>query len=77
MRSTRTSELCDCGKPLHYSRQQTRAQVELLIATLGPAQVITIPNDGSWRVPRHYIALHGIKADEIRALAQQYGWEEV
>lgn len=76
MRTSKASERCDCGEPLHYSRLQTKAYVELLIATVGPTQVVTTP-DGSWWIPRHYVALHGIKAEEIPSLAEQYGWEKV
>lgn len=28
-----------------------------------------------YMVPRIYIALHGLVASEVRALAKQYGWE--
>lgn len=41
--------------------------VEELIRQFGPDIVITTPQ-GSWLVPRHYVALHGIKAWELPSL---------
>lgn len=32
--------------------------------------------DGAWRVPRAYIAFHGLKAVELPMLATRYGWAE-
>jgi hypothetical protein len=32
---------------------------------------------GTWLVPRHYVALHGIKAFEVPSLAIVNGWERV
>lgn len=32
---------------------------------------------GCWRVPRIYIACHGIKSEQLAGLARQYGWPEV
>lgn len=31
---------------------------------------------GTWRVPRHFIALHGLKAEELPALAKTFEWEK-
>ena len=64
---------CDCGLPLHYSSSKSRRAVEDLVAELGP----TVPvhtSQGSWLVPRHFIALHGLKAIELPELAEKYGW---
>jgi hypothetical protein len=41
---------------------------------LGPTVSVTIPGVGSCRVPRYWIALHGLKAQELPALAARYGW---
>ncbi len=62
-----TDELCWCGKPLHYSSEQVRAMVEKFVRELGP----TIPvscGDKTYLVPRHFIALHGLKAQELPLL---------
>jgi hypothetical protein len=64
---------CACGKPLHYSNPELQAVVDALIANLGPEIVVTTP-DGSWKVPRHYIALHGLKAYELSAVAERLGF---
>ena len=65
-------ELCHCGKPLHYSDPKMREAVERLIGKLGAKVQVQIRGK-TWLVPRHYIALHGVKAWEIEKL----GFEEV
>ncbi len=61
-------EFCPCGRPLHYRSAQVQAQVERLIQSLG--QETTVTCDGnSYRVPRHYIALHGLLAADLERLA--------
>ena len=67
------ADLCPCGQPLHYSNRRTREFVEDLIADLGPTVRVIIPQ-GTYLVPRHYIALHGLKAWELPALAVHFGW---
>lgn len=64
---------CGCGQPLHYTSPDTQRAVERLVDELGPDVTITTP-EGSWRVPRHYIALHGIEALALPTLADRYGW---
>jgi hypothetical protein len=36
-----------------------------------------LPGGGSWRVPRLFIACHGLKATDLPQLAAVYGWEPV
>ena len=60
-------EVCACGRPLHYANAHHRRWVEHLIADLGPDVKVTV-GERSWMVPRHYIALHGIKARELPSL---------
>lgn len=63
--------MCPCGKPLHYSSAGLEAVVRRFIAELGPTIPVTV--DGrTWRVPRHWIALHGLRASELPNL----GFEE-
>lgn len=68
-----STEICPCGQPLHYPNATTRSYIEDLIRTLGRTQIVTTP-DGSWEVPRHYIALHGIKAVELPTVAEKLGF---
>jgi hypothetical protein len=58
---------CPCGEPLHYSDPVVKAQVTRLVEKLGEHVPITTV-DGTWLVSRHYIALHGVKADELPGL---------
>lgn len=64
--------LCHCGRPLHYSTPEMQALVEHLIAEHGEFVNVTVDHR-TWRVPRHYIALHGLKGWEVASL----GFEEV
>lgn len=68
-----SEQLCHCGRPLHYSRPELRAAVERMIALAGDEYVTVRVGTRSWRVQRHYIGLHGLKAAEIATL----GFEEM
>lgn len=67
---------CPCGRPLHYTRTDIQQIVERLIAELGPNVEVQVLGVGVYMVPRHYIALHGLKSLEVPALAEKYGWEK-
>lgn len=59
--------LCYCGQPLHYSDVALYATVKRMIRLLGP-DVRVIAGGRTWFVPRHYVALHGLKEQEITTL---------
>jgi len=61
------TKMCHCGKPLHYSDPAAQEQVERMIKKLGEFIAVTVGNK-TYNVPRHYIALHGIKGGEIASL---------
>jgi hypothetical protein len=63
---------CYCGRALHYPDPTLQRVVEKLIAAHGARVIVTV-GKRSWLVPRHYIALHGLKASELPDL----GFEEV
>lgn len=58
-----TEELCACGRPLHYTSDDVRGAVEALISLLGP-NIRVVVAGRTYLVPRHYIALHGLKGWE-------------
>jgi len=66
------SERCACGRPLHYSDPAIEKFVRARVEELGP-MVPVVVDDRAWLVPRHYIALHGLKAWELPGL----GFQEV
>ena len=69
-------ELCPCGQPLHYPDPKLKKMVSDFMKILGP----TIPvrwEGRTWKIPRHFIALHGVRSEDLPALAQRYGFEEV
>jgi hypothetical protein len=70
------ADVCDCGRSLqlHYRDPEKYRQVQALVGSLGVSVEVTVEGVGSWMVPRHYIALHGIKAADLPALAARYGW---
>jgi hypothetical protein len=59
-----TLELCACGLPLHYADPIAEAWVRRLIAQEGEFITVTTP-EGTWKVPRHFIALHGLRAADL------------
>ena len=61
------AERCGCGQPLHYSDPQIRSAVERMIVARGPDMPVTV-GERTWLVPRHYIALHGLKSWELPLL---------
>lgn len=67
---------CPCGRDLHYHNADAQAMVEKMISTMGETINVTTPA-GTWRVPRHYIALHGIRGDEVAGVAKAMGFEQV
>jgi hypothetical protein len=65
--------LCHCGLPLHYVNPASRLAVEKLVESFGEFQKIAVPGLGTWMVQRHYIALHGLHAQDLPTL----GFEKV
>lgn len=65
--SARAASTCACGRPLHYSDSRIQALVQDQVDKLGE-DILVSTRGRTWSVPRHYIALHGIKAAEIESL---------
>jgi hypothetical protein len=66
------TKLCLCGKPLHYTDLKLKEFVEKQVELMGECTKVTV-GGRTWLVPRHYIALHGLKAEDLPYL----GLEEV
>lgn len=66
---TRTMiDMCDCGEPLHYRDDSLRQQMDAIVRGRGDRVVVTLtPSARSFSVQRHYIALHGIKGEDLIA----------
>lgn len=57
---------CACGKPLHYSDPKIQAWMEDLVADLGEyVKIRRLDGGRAWMVQRHYIALHGVRAQDL------------
>jgi hypothetical protein len=63
----RPPERCACGRRLHYSSPATEQAMRQVVGQLGERARVTTP-DGTFLVPRHYVALHGLAADELPRL---------
>lgn len=63
---------CFCGQPLHYNDKNIQRIVQAMVDKLGEYVEVSLP-DKTYKVPRHYIALHGLRASELPLL----GFEEV
>jgi hypothetical protein len=61
---------CPCGQ-VHELSARFRLAYANLTYGQPPDVAVTVPA-GSWRVPRIYIAVHGLKAEELPALAARY-----
>ncbi|MGH9095737.1 MAG: hypothetical protein ACRDXE_11295 [Acidimicrobiales bacterium] len=68
---------CPCGRYLHYENWQTEKAVKAIIAEKGWWQQTTVTGVGSWWVPRHYTALHGLRPSALPALAAAHHWPRV
>lgn len=65
---------CPCGE-IHELSAETRVAYENITAGLPPEVLIVAPPFGrAWFVPRIYLAAHGVKSDELPALAERYGF---
>ena len=64
--------ICPCGVDHPFESPNTMVLAKL-IELKGEVIVVHTP-DGSWEVPRLYIGFHGLRADDVPALAAKYGW---
>ncbi len=65
---------CPCGAA-HPVTPEIRVAQENIARGL-PATVAVVAGGRAWEVSRVYIAAHGLKTDELPALAGQYGFAE-
>jgi hypothetical protein len=64
---------CPCGAS-HQMDARTKAEYDKVTAGIDPLITVTT-GAGSWRVPRIFIACHGVKASELAEVAEQYGFD--
>lgn len=77
MSDSQPVKFCPCGRPLHYSDFAIADIAEELVTAKGETieiQVMHAAGAKVYHVPRHYIFLHGVKAAELPALAERYGF---
>lgn len=67
------SHKCFCGEPLHYSDLNVYTRIQKQVEEFGETIEIASEVDSRiYLVPRHYAALHGMKADELHTLGFEY-----
>lgn len=62
---------CWCGERLHYEYPHVQLSMEKVCHEKGEWATIVVPR-GVYRVPRHYIALHGLDYERLH----EYGFEQ-
>lgn len=68
------NELCHCGKHLHYTDKKIEELIHKFVKESGRfVSVVDQVNKKTYKVCRHYIALHGIEWVRLA----EYGFEEV
>lgn len=61
---------CACGLPLHYTSPEIQAQVQKQVDELGEWMPVQVGHE-RYMVQRHYIALHGLKGNQVHSLMEQ------
>jgi hypothetical protein len=69
-----TPPACPCGE-IHEFSADTRVAYENIAMGL-PETVVISAGGRAWLVPRIFIAAHGLKADDLPAIAARYGFAE-
>ncbi len=64
---------CPCGQ-IHELSAGMRVAYENVTWGLPPTMLVEVAGE-RWRVPRIFIAVHGLKAAELPELATRYGFE--
>jgi len=68
------NEMCHCGKKLHYADKKIEHMMMKFIKESGEFVIVFQVTTGkSYKVPRHFIALHGINERQLG----EYGFEQV
>lgn len=60
--------LCHCGKSLHYKDKQMQALVQKWVDKLGEFVIVRDAQNRGWLIQRHYIALHGLRSQQLSEL---------
>jgi hypothetical protein len=68
---------CPCGREWHFTNKLAESMIEELVKAKGETVVMRLDDGRGWRVPRVWIALHGIKAKTLPKVAKERGFEEV
>jgi hypothetical protein len=67
---------CPCGESHTFSDPKVMDWVWEVINENGWEIRVATP-DGTWLVPRIWIAAHGLKSSELPVLAEKYGWRKL
>lgn len=70
-------QITDCCCGVHHRMKVSAWEAYRHTVKDKPSTVPVGNGLGCWRVPRIFIACHGLAAATLRQLATLYGWEEV
>jgi hypothetical protein len=62
-----TEDMCHCGLPLHYTDNKFKTMVDEMVKNYG-STIEVVSMDKTYRVPRHFIALHGLNSIDLDSL---------
>ena len=62
--------VCECGQVHEFA-----AETRFTLSELGPLITVEMVKGQRYRVPRIWIAAHGITGETLPDLAARYGWE--
>jgi len=60
-----------------YYDKQKEKMVNWLVKTLGENIPVDVFGKGTWLIPRHFIALYGIKGKDIERMAKKWGFKKI
>jgi hypothetical protein len=60
---------------VHELSAPARLLFSLVTGGLPPEVIIRVPGLAAWKVPRIFIAVHGLRAADLPDLAPRYGFE--
>jgi hypothetical protein len=67
-------EGCPCGDR-HLMSAEVRDAIDAITAGLADTVPVIVRGRGAYRVPRLYIACHGLAAADLPGIAERYGFQ--
>lgn len=62
---------CACGEDLHYTDPEVEETMHDIVMEKGEYITVKMKGGESYKVQRHYIALHGLKYNEVAIIGEE------